>query len=211
MEIRPPVQEIIRRLEKLYPDPHCALHYRNPLELLVATILSAQCTDQRINLVTPELFRKYPTAAAYASTPREELEAAIRSTGFFRNKAKSIQNCCRLLVEQHGGEVPTTMDELVKLPGVARKTANVVLGDAFGTSEGIVVDTHVLRVSARLGLTRQTQPEKVECDLMAAVPRKHWIHFAHWLIFHGRETCQARKPACDRCVLRDICPRIGVA
>lgn len=211
MEIPQRVQEIIRRLGKLYPDPHCALHHRTPLELLVATILSAQCTDERVNKVTPELFRKYPTAAAFAAAPREELEAAIRSTGFFRNKAKSIQNCCRMLVEEHGGEVPGTMDELVKLPGVARKTASVVLGDAFGKAEGIVVDTHVLRLSARLGLTREKQAEKVERDLMAAVPRAHWIHFAHWLIFHGRETCQARKPACDRCALRDICPRIGVA
>ena len=211
MEIPQRVQEIIRRLGKLYPNPHCALRHRSPLELLVATILSAQCTDERVNKVTPELFRKYPTAAAFAAAPREELEAAIRSTGFFRNKAKSIQNCCRMLVEEHGGKVPDAMDELVRLPGVARKTANVVLGDAFGKAEGIVVDTHVLRVSARLGLTQQAQPEKVERDLMALVPRKHWIHFAHWLIFHGRQTCQARKPACDRCALRDICPRIGVA
>ena len=211
MEIPQRVQEIIRRLGKRYPDPQCALHHRTPVELLVATILSAQCTDARVNLVTPELFRRYPTAAAFAAAPREELEAAIRSTGFFRNKAKSIQNCCRMLVEEHGGEVPASMDELVRLPGVARKTAGVVLGDAFGIAEGIVVDTHVLRVSGRLGLTCQSQPEKVERDLMAVVPRKHWIHFAHWLIFHGRETCQARKPACDRCDLRDICPRIGVA
>ena len=211
MEIPQRVQEIIRRLGERYPNPQCALHHRNALELLVATILSAQCTDERVNKVTPELFRKYPDAAAFAAAPREELEGMVRSTGFFRNKAKSIQNCCRMLEEEHGGEVPASMDALVRLPGVARKTASVVLGDAFGKAEGIVVDTHVLRLSARLGLTRQAQPEKVERDLMAVVPREHWIHFAHWLIFHGRETCQARKPACDRCALRDICPRIGVA
>jgi endonuclease-3 len=210
MELAACVESIIRLLGKKYPDPHCALHHRNPLELLVATILSAQCTDERVNQVTPGLFRKYPDAAAFARAPLPELEEAIRSTGFFRNKARNIQNCCRQLVTLHGGQIPDSMEALVQLPGVARKTANVVLGEAFGIADGIVVDTHVLRLSMRLGLTRQTQPEKVERDLMALVPRDRWIPFAHWLIFHGRETCQARKPACDRCLLRQFCPRIGV-
>jgi endonuclease-3 len=202
--------EIIRRLERIYPAPRCALDHRNPLELLVATILSAQCTDERVNRVTPELFRRYPDAAALAAASQAELEAVIRPTGFFRNKASSIRGCCRLLVERHGGAVPRTMDALTALPGVARKTANVVLGNAFGIAAGVVVDTHVRRVAFRLGLTGATQPEKIERDLMALAPAAHWINLSHWLIFHGRNTCRARRPACDGCPLTDLCPRKGV-
>ena len=197
---------LLEGLRRTYPDAHCELHHRNPLELLVATILSAQCTDQRVNRVTPGLFARYPTAAAYAQAPRAELEDAIRSTGFFRNKARSIQACCQRLVECHGGEVPRTMDELTQLDGVGRKTANVILGTAFGRNEGVVVDTHVARLARRLGLTRHTQPEKIEQDLTRLVPREDWTRLSHWLIWHGRRRCRARKPDCPHCELAALCP-----
>ncbi len=202
--------QVVRGLKKLYPEAECALHFRSPLELLIATILSAQCTDQRVNLVTPALFAAYPTAADYAAAPRADLERAIQSTGFFRNKAKSIQTCCQQLVERHGGQVPQTLEELVVLPGVGRKTANVVLGTAFGLASGVVVDTHVGRLSKRLGLTRHTDPVKIERDLMALVPKKEWIGLSHRLIQHGRKVCLARRPRCEQCQLEKICPRVGV-
>jgi endonuclease-3 len=200
---------IVRRLARLYPDAHCALHHRNPLELLVATILSAQCTDARVNQVTPALFARYPDAVAFATADPRELEKLIQSTGFFRNKARNIIGCCRELVERHGGRVPATMEELVPLPGVGRKTANVILGTAFATP-GITVDTHVGRLSRRLGLTEHTDPVKVERDLMALLPRKQWTMFSHRLIFHGRQVCHARKPDCAGCGLAALCPRTGV-
>ena len=198
--------EILRRLELAYPEARCALDHRSPLELLVATILSAQCTDARVNQVTPELFRRYPSAADYARAPRSELEEAVRSTGFFRNKAKALQGLGSALVERHGGEVPATMAELVALPGVGRKTANVVLGNAFGINEGVVVDTHVARLSRRLGLTRLTDPVKIERDLVALVPRDRRALWAHLLIFHGRRVCKAPRPRCADCSLADLCP-----
>lgn len=194
------------RLEAAYPDAHCALDHRSPLELLVATILSAQCTDARVNQVTPALFRRYPAAADYARAPLAELEEAIRSTGFFRNKARSLQGLGAALVERHGGRVPETMTELVRLPGVGRKTANVVLGNAFGRDEGIVVDTHVGRISRRLALTREDDPEKVERDLMALVPRQKWTLWAHLLIAHGRAVCRAPRPRCGDCPVAGLCP-----
>jgi endonuclease-3 len=201
---------ILRRLRAAYPQARCALHHKNPLQLLVATILSAQCTDQRVNLVTPALFRRYRTAADFAAAQPAELEAMIRSTGFFRNKARSIRNCCQSLVVKHGGKVPDTLDELIQLDGIGRKTANVVLGVAYGKAEGVVVDTHVARLSRRMGLTRQTTPEKIEQALMRIVPREDWIDFSHLLIWHGRKRCTARKPDCIQCEVADICPRIGV-
>lgn len=210
MKAKERVQHITARLKRKYPAPRCALNHHNPLQLLVATILSAQCTDERVNMVTPELFRRYPDAAAFAAAPIGELEESIRSTGFFRNKARNIKECCRLLVERHQGQVPRTMDDLTALPGVARKTANVVLGNAFGIADGIVVDTHVRRLAFRLGLTKQTQPDRIETDLMKIVPRDDWVNISHWLIFHGRETCKARKPQCPSCILEDICPKEGV-
>ncbi len=200
---------LLRHLARLYPDAHCALHYRNPLQLLVATILSAQCTDVRVNLVTPALFARYPDAAAFANAEPRELEKLIQSTGFFRNKARNIIACCRQLVDQHGGEVPDSMEELVPLPGVGRKTANVILGNAFG-QPGITVDTHVGRLSRRLGLTEETDPVKVEHDLMALLPRKEWTMFSHRMIFHGRQVCHARNPSCATCTLARSCPKIGV-
>ncbi|HLA85728.1 MAG TPA: endonuclease III [Thermoguttaceae bacterium] len=202
--------EVVRRLEQAYPDARCSLEHASPLELLVATILSAQCTDRRVNQVTPGLFRKYPTAADYATAPIGELEKGIQSTGFFRNKAKNIQECCRLLVERFDGQVPRDLESLVALPGVGRKTANVILGTAFGIASGVVVDTHVARVSRRLGLTEHKDPVKIERDLTAVLPEEQWIAFSHELILHGRGTCMARKPRCEECVLGDICPRIGV-
>jgi endonuclease-3 len=202
--------QVVRGLARLYPAARCALEFHNPLELLIATILSAQCTDQRVNLVTRDLFARYRTAADYAQAPLPRLERAIQSTGFFRNKAKNIQACCRQLVERHGGEVPRTMEELVALPGVGRKTANVVLGTAFGLASGVVVDTHVARLSKRLGLTRHRDPLKIERDLMETVPRKAWIDLSHRLIQHGRQVCLARRPRCEECGLNRICPRIGV-
>jgi endonuclease-3 len=200
---------IVRRLARLYPDAHCALHHRNPLELLVATILSAQCTDARVNLVTPALFARYPDALAFATANARELEKLIQSTGFFRNKARNIIGCCRELVDRHGGQVPASMEELVPLPGVGRKTANVILGTAFATP-GITVDTHVGRLSRRLGLTAETDPVKVERDLMGLLPRKEWTMVSHRLIFHGRQVCHARKPNCAGCGLAALCPRTGV-
>lgn len=202
--------EIIRRLKKEYPDAHCALEHTNAFELLVATILSAQCTDERVNIVTAELFRKYRRPEDYLAVTQEELERDIHSTGFFRNKAKNIRGACEKIIELYGGEVPRTMDELLTLNGVARKTANVVLGNAFGIASGVVVDTHVSRLSQRLGLTEQTAPEKIERDLQELVAKKDWIMFPHWLISHGRKICQARRPKCTECALNDICPKIGV-
>jgi len=197
-------------LDRTYPEAHCELDHRSPLELLVATILSAQCTDKRVNLVTRELFKQYRSAADYANAPLVELEQAVRTTGFFRNKAKNIQAGCRKLVELHGGRVPRSMEELTRLDGVGRKTANVVLGNAFGINAGVVVDTHVARLSQRLGLTREKTPEKIERDLMALVPQKQWTLFSHWLIWHGRRRCAARRPDCANCEIQKLCPRIGV-
>ena len=184
------------------------MNFSNPLELLVATILSAQCTDKRVNRVTAELFQNYRSAADYAQAPLTALERDIRSTGFFRNKAKNIQACCRKLVELHRGEVPRTMDELTQLDGVGRKTANVVLGNAFGINEGVVVDTHVARLSKRLGLTREQTPEKIEAALARLVPREQWTIFSHWLIWHGRRRCDARKPDCVQCEIQRWCPKL---
>ena len=204
------VKRLLAALRQTYPDAHCELQYSNPLELLIATILSAQCTDKRVNQVTPALFKKYPSAAAYANAPGSVLEEEIRTTGFFRNKAKNIQACCRKLVERHGGEVPRTMDELTRLDGVGRKTANVVLGNAFGLNEGIVVDTHVARLSQRLGLTPEDTAEKIEQNLMKLVPRADWTLFSHWLIWHGRRRCFARKPDCANCEIQKLCPSRAV-
>lgn len=197
---------IVRRLKKAYPDATVALQYSNPLELLISTILSAQCTDERVNKVTPVLFRKYRTAQDYASADRKELEQKIHSTGFYRAKAKNIIGCCRELVERFGGKVPNTMEELVSLPGVGRKTANVVLGSVFGITDGIVVDTHVARLSQRLVFTENTNPEKIERDLMAIVPKKDWIAVGNLLIWHGRRVCHARKPQCPECTIGSLCP-----
>lgn len=202
--------EIIKRLKKEYPDAHCALHHSNAFELLVATILSAQCTDDRVNIVTATLFRKYRTPQDYLEVSQEQLAQDIKSINFFNNKAKSIQGTARKLVENFGGKVPQTMEELLTLNGVARKTANVVLGNAFGIASGVVVDTHVSRLSQRLGLTAENTPEKIEKDLSNLVPKKHWVMFPHWLITHGRKICHARKPKCPECVLENICPKINV-
>ncbi len=199
-------RRIIGLLKREYPDATCSLNHTSPLELLVATILSAQCTDERVNLVTADLFRKYRTCEDYAAAPAAELEQDIRSTGFFRNKAKAIQGACRLLLEEFGGRVPETMDELLRLPGVARKTANVVLGNAFGIASGVVVDTHVARLSARLALSAEKSPEKIEQDLINLVPEADWIVFPHLLIAHGRKICKARTPLCAECVLEPLCP-----
>ncbi len=204
-------QKILHALEQTYPDAHCELHHTSPLELLVATILSAQCTDKQVNIVTAELFQKYRTAADYAHADPADFEGAIKRIGLFRAKAKNIQACCRALIEKHGGLVPQSMDELTALGGVGRKTANVVLGNAFNLNAGVVVDTHVARLSQRLGLTRETTPEKVELDLQQLVPREQWCLFSHWIIWHGRRRCSARNPDCTECEVRDLCPRIGVA
>ncbi len=201
-----PTSEVIPRLKAEYPDAKTELDWTNPLELLVATILSAQTTDVRVNGVTKTLFQRYSTAHDYAEADPGELEEEIRPTGFYRNKARSLRGMAHALVEEHGGEVPRTMQELVALPGVGRKTANVVLGNAFGVDEGIVVDTHVRRVSNRLGLTAEQDPEKIEQDLMNVVPREDWTVFSHLLILHGRRICKARKPECPNCPLNDICP-----
>lgn len=202
--------EIIKRLEKEYPNAHCALNHTNAFELLVATILSAQCTDERVNIVTATLFRKYRTPQDYLDVAPEELAQDIKSINFFNNKTRSIQGAAQKIVDNFGGQVPQTMDELLTLNGVARKTANVVLGNAFGIASGVVVDTHVLRLSQRLGLTDEKTPEKIEKDLSALVPQKDWVMFPHLLITHGRTVCNARKPKCGECVLSDICPKIGV-
>lgn len=203
--------KVVRRLARSYPNAQCALVHSSPVELLIATILSAQCTDQRVNLVTQTLFRDFPSAEAYATAPQAKLERAIRSTGFFRNKAKSIRACCKALADEHGGQVPKDLDALVRLPGIGRKTANVVLGTAYGIPSGVVVDTHVGRLARRLGLSVHKDPDKVEQDLMACLPKKEWIDFSHRMIHHGRQVCSARKPNCDECSLNDICPRVGIS
>jgi endonuclease-3 len=203
------VADLIERLERAFPAPATALDFHDPLQLLIATILSAQCTDARVNMVTPALFAKYPDARAFAAAPQADVEALIRSTGFFRNKARSIRECCGDIVARHGGEVPRTLEALTALRGVGRKTANVVLGNAYGIP-GLVVDTHVARLSNRLGLTRETDPVKIEFALMPIVPRERWTAFSHWLILHGRATCIARKPRCSACSLATCCPRVGV-
>jgi endonuclease-3 len=199
------VAKILELLDEVYPEAHCELEFKTPLQLLIATILSAQCTDRRVNIVTRELFKKYKTAQDFAKANRKTLQEEIRTTGFFRNKSKSIRSAAEMLVKDFEGAVPSTMDALLQLPGVARKTANVVLGTAFGIAEGLVVDTHVRRVSQRLGLTENDSPEKIEQDLMRQVPRDRWISFSHQLIWHGRRVCHARKPLCDQCNLTSVC------
>ncbi|HVS81675.1 MAG TPA: endonuclease III [Pyrinomonadaceae bacterium] len=198
--------KIIKLLKRAHADAHCALNHGSAFELLIATILSAQCTDERVNIVTADLFRKYRQPEDYLKVPAVELQQDVRTTGFFRNKTKSIQGACKMLVEEFGGEVPKTMDELLRLPGVARKTANVVLGVAYGIASGIVVDTHVSRLSQRLRLTKHKDAGKIELDLMEIVPRKDWIIFSHLLIFHGRRACKARRPLCEACVVEQLCP-----
>src|SRR3954471_871280 len=206
MTVRERAAELVQVLPEVYPGAHTELNFKTPLELLVATILSAQCTDKRVNMVTPALFKRYRQAIDYAKAPPAELEKAIQSTGFFRNKTKSIRAATAVIAEKYRGRVPDTMEELRELPGVGRKTANVVLGNAFGKNEGIVVDTHVMRVSQRLRLTRNTDPEKIEQDLMKLVPKKHWTQWSHWLIWHGRRRCYARRPDCHRCEIFQLCP-----
>jgi endonuclease-3 len=203
-------KKIIAALKRTYPDAHCELNFSNPLELLVATILSAQCTDKRVNLVTAQLFKKYRSAADYANAAQADLEREIKTTGFFRNKAKSLKNCCQAILEKHAGQVPDTMEELTQLGGVGRKTANVVLGNAFNRNIGVVVDTHVARLSQRLGLTREKDPAKIEQALMSLVPQSEWTLFSHWLIWHGRRRCAARNPDCPNCEIAEWCQRIGV-
>jgi endonuclease-3 len=202
--------EILLRLKTLYPEAPCTLNYETPVQLLVATILSAQCTDERVNLVTPELFRRYPDAAALAGADLADLETLVRSTGFYRNKAKNIQAACRMIMAVYGGEVPQLMEDLLKLPGVARKTANVVLAHAYDIHMGVTVDTHVKRLSYRLGLTEHTDPIRVERDLMKLIPQPDWENWSIRLIYHGRAVCNARKPECDRCALADLCPSAGL-
>ena len=201
---------IYKKLDALYPQAHCALDHQTPFQLLVATILSAQCTDVRVNLVTPALFKAYPTPKKMAEAKIEHLEELVRTTGFFRNKAKNVKAAALAIVQDHGGKVPDTMEALIELPGVARKTANVVLGNAFGKNIGVVVDTHVGRLSVRLGWTEHTDPKKVERDLMAIFPRKQWTMLSHLLIHHGRGPCRARNPRCEDCALLKSCPRVGV-
>lgn len=202
--------KVVRALARDYPDVTCALNFDTPVQLLVATILSAQCTDTRVNIVTRELFAKYPTAEDLAAIPTKRLEKIIESTGFFRNKGKNIKACCQALVEQYDGEVPRDLDQLVALPGIGRKTANVVLGTAFGLATGVVVDTHVMRISRRLGMTREKDPVKIERDLMEQLPKSQWIDFSHRMIHHGRRICIARRPKCDECGMKRFCPRTGV-
>ena len=206
IELKQRVRKIIRLLKRAYPDAKCSLNHSNAFELLIATILSAQCTDARVNIVTQDLFRKYRKPEDYLKVSDKELQRDIRTTGFFRNKTKSIQGTAKALTETYGGVVPSTMDELLELPGVARKTANVVLGNAFGISAGVVVDTHVTRLSRRLGLTKQKSPEKIEQDLIAIVPRKDWVIFPHLFIAHGRAICKARNPLCAECMVEKLCP-----
>jgi endonuclease III len=205
------VQAIITELRRLYPDAKCSLNFSNPLELLVATQLSAQCTDERVNMVTEHLFQKYRSVEDYATVSQEELEQDIRSTGFYRNKAKNIRAACQRILTEYDGEVPRTMEGLLSLAGVARKTANVVLGNAFGIIEGFVVDTHISRLSRRLGWTTNEDPVKIEQDLMRIIPQKDWLDLSHLLIFHGRAVCQARKPLCDQCTLVHLCPSAFIA
>ncbi|HLJ97332.1 MAG TPA: endonuclease III [Gemmataceae bacterium] len=207
--VRTRARRILRALAQRYPDAQCALHYENPLQLVIATILSAQCTDARVNQVTPGLFARFPDAKAYATAEPHELERAIQSTGFFRNKARNIQACCEQLIRQYDGQVPQTMEELVQLPGIGRKTANVILGNVYDVP-GITVDTHVKRLSYRMGLTQETDPEKIERDLMRLLPPLEWTMFSHRMIHHGRQVCHARKPNCAECTLAKICPKIGV-
>jgi endonuclease-3 len=209
--LKPRARRIAQRLAEHYPDATCALHFQNPVQLLVATILSAQCTDERVNMVTPELFARCPTAAELAAVSQDELERIIQSTGFFRNKAQNIRGCCRQLVDRFGGQVPRELEDLVQLPGVGRKTANVVLGTAYGIPSGVVVDTHVARVSTRLGLTPHSDPVKIEQDLMKILPQNQWIDYSHRIIHHGRTICKARRPLCANCFLLRLCPQVGVA
>ena len=204
-------RKIIAGLQAAYPDAHCELNFANPLQLLIATILSAQCTDKRVNLVTAELFETYRSAKDFADAELAELEQAVKTTGFYRNKARNIQAGCRALVAQYGGEVPHTMEELIALDGVGRKTANVVLGNAFNLNVGLVVDTHVNRLANRLGLTAQSDAVKIEQELMTLVPREQWTLFSHWLIWHGRRRCGARKPDCAGCEIAKLCPRVGLS
>ena len=205
-ELKKRTRDIIRRLKRAYPGAKCSLNHSNPLELLVATILSAQSTDDRVNIVTADLFRKYKKPEDYLKVPPSELEKDIHSTGFFRNKTKSIQGTAKMLTEEYGGEVPHTMDELLELPGVARKTANVVLGNAFGVKAGVVVDTHVTRLSHRLALSQEKTAEKIEQDLIPIVPKKDWVLFPHLMIYHGRKICKARNPLCEECTIEKLCP-----
>ncbi len=209
-DVKAHTRKVLRALVREYPDSHCALLHANPYELLVATILSAQCTDARVNLTTPALFRRYPSPRALAAADPAELEALIRSTGFFRSKARNLLAMAQAVVETHQGEIPRRLDDLVTLAGVGRKTANVVMGTAFGEPSGVVVDTHVKRLSKRLGLTTQLDPVKIEADLMAVVPRKEWIDLSHRLIEHGRKVCLARAPRCQACALAEVCPKVGV-
>lgn len=203
------LRRLIARLAETYPDAHCELNFQNPLELLVATILSAQCSDRQVNTVTPGLFARFRSAADYAEADPRELEASLRQLGLFRNKARNLRACARKLVDLHGGKVPATMEELTHLDGVGRKTANVVLGNAFHRNAGIVVDTHVTRLSQRLGLTRQSAPLRIEQELIGLVPQTHWTDFSHWLIWHGRRRCTARRPDCAGCEIRTLCPSAG--
>ena len=203
-------RQIVALLKREYPDAECALVHDTPFELLIATILSAQCTDERVNIVTKDLFAKYPTPAQLAAVPLKRLEKLVQSTGFFRNKAKNIHDCCVTLVNEHHGQVPMTLDQLVKLPGVGRKTANVVLGTAYRIPSGVVVDTHVTRLSQRLGLTEHEDAVKIERELIELLPQKEWIDFSHRMIWHGRRICKARRPLCELCVLNKICPKVGV-
>ena len=205
-ELKARTRTIIRRLKRAYPGAKCSLNHTNPFELLVATILSAQCTDERVNIVTADLFRKYRKPEDYLNVSPRELEKDIQSTGFFRNKTRSIQGASKMLAEQYGGQVPQTMEELLELPGVARKTANVVLGNAFDIHAGVVVDTHVTRLSHRLGLTQQKTAEKIEQDLIPIVPKKDWVIFPHLMIYHGRKICKARNPLCAECTIEKLCP-----
>ena len=205
-EIKQRARTIVKKLRTAYPQPKTALEFVNPLQLLIATILSAQCTDEQVNKVTPGLFAKYPTAADFAGANPRELERDIYSTGFYKNKARNIIACCREIIDKHAGVVPNSMDQLVQLPGVGRKTANCVLGGAFGVQSGIVVDTHVMRLAARMGLTRQKDPVKVERDLMVLVPRSDWYDFSNTMILHGRNICDARKPDCPECIVSSVCP-----
>lgn len=204
-------RRVLRRLKADYPDAECALRFETPVQLLVATILSAQCTDARVNLVTEKLFADHPTAADLAALPIKRLEKYVQSAGFYRNKAKNIKACCQALVDEFDGEVPRTLEELVPLAGVGRKTANVVLGVAYGIASGVVVDTHVGRLSRRTGLTSETDPVKVEQDLIGLLPKRRWVDFSHQMIYHGRRVCDARKPKCEACSMRRFCPRVGVA
>lgn len=202
------VAKLHRRLIKKYPVVKCSLDFENPVELLVATILSAQCTDKRVNIVTKDLFRRFRTAADFALVSQKELEEAVQSTGFFRNKAKNIRECCQVLLEKYKGKLPRTLEEMVQLPGIGRKSANVILGTAFGIASGVVVDTHVSRLSRRMGLTTEKNPVKIEQDLMAILPQSEWIDFSHRLVFLGREYCMARNPNCKECPVTDVCPKI---